>query len=86
MKECFFRCGNPSRENPTISQTRHRTHLTNCLDHINTYFEITSQDNHDVVIATEEIRRAMRELGKITGHVSTEQILDIIFKDFCIGK
>ncbi|XP_043464406.1 tRNA modification GTPase GTPBP3, mitochondrial isoform X2 [Leptopilina heterotoma] len=79
-------CGNPSRENPTISQTRHRIHLTNCLNYMKNYFQIISTDNHDIVIATEEIRQAMREIGKLTGHVSTEQILDIIFKDFCIGK
>lgn len=41
---------------------------------------------YDMVIATQQIRNAMRELGKITGHVSTEQILDIIFTNFCIGK
>lgn len=39
-----------------------------------------------MVIAAQQIRFAMRELGKITGHVSSEEILDIIFKNFCIGK
>ncbi|XP_033225872.1 tRNA modification GTPase GTPBP3, mitochondrial [Belonocnema kinseyi] len=67
-------CGNPSRENPTISQTRHRTHLINCLDHINNYFEMNSKDNHDAVIEAEQIRRAMRELGKITGHMAPRDI------------
>ncbi|XP_012281825.1 tRNA modification GTPase GTPBP3, mitochondrial [Orussus abietinus] len=79
-------CGNPSREHPTISQTRHRNHLTNCLEHLCRYFTIIARENYDIVIATQEIRNAMRELGKVTGHVSTEQILDIIFKEFCIGK
>lgn len=32
------------------------------------------------------IRLAMSELGKITGIVDTEEMLDIIFRDFCIGK
>ncbi|XP_051168255.1 tRNA modification GTPase GTPBP3, mitochondrial [Leptopilina boulardi] len=87
MTKCFVKiCGNPSRENPTISQTRHRIHLTNCLNCLKNYFKLMSNDNHDIVIATEEIRQAMKELGKVTGHVSNEQILDIIFKDFCIGK
>ena len=33
-----------------------------------------------------DIRAALDALGEITGAVSTEDILDRIFKDFCIGK
>ena len=33
-----------------------------------------------------DIRAALDELGEITGAVSTEDILDRIFQDFCIGK
>ncbi|KAL0112670.1 hypothetical protein PUN28_012143 [Cardiocondyla obscurior] len=79
-------CGNPSAESPTISQARHRSHLTQCLRHLQSYFELCANEQHDVAIAAEEIHKAMRELGRITGHVSTNEILDIIFKNFCIGK
>jgi tRNA modification GTPase len=34
----------------------------------------------------EEIRIAMRELGRITGRVDVEELLDVVFRDFCIGK
>ncbi len=37
-------------------------------------------------IAAEELRLAMMELGKITGRVDVEELLDVIFRDFCIGK
>ena len=33
-----------------------------------------------------DIRAALDALGEITGAVSTEDILDRIFQDFCIGK
>ena len=36
--------------------------------------------------AAEELRMAIREVGRVTGHVGTEEILDVIFRDFCIGK
>lgn len=36
--------------------------------------------------AAQELRTAIRELGKITGRVGIEDILDVVFKDFCIGK
>ncbi|XP_025989731.2 tRNA modification GTPase GTPBP3, mitochondrial [Solenopsis invicta] len=79
-------CGNPSAESPTISQARHRNHLAQCLRHLQSYFELCANEQHDMAIAAEEIHKAMRELGRITGHVSTNEILDIIFKNFCIGK
>nr|XP_012222181.1 PREDICTED: tRNA modification GTPase GTPBP3, mitochondrial isoform X1 [Linepithema humile] len=79
-------CGSPSAESPTISQARHRNHLTQCLRHLQNYFELCADEQHDMAIAAEEIHKALRELGRITGHVSTNEILDIIFKNFCIGK
>lgn len=82
----LFRCGNPSVESPTISQARHRNHLAQCLRHLQSYFELYANEQHDAAIAAEEIHKAMRELGRITGYVSTNEILDIIFKNFCIGK
>ena len=36
--------------------------------------------------AAEELRMAIREIGKITGKVGVEEILDVVFRDFCIGK
>jgi len=43
-------------------------------------------DANDIVLASEALRRALREIGKLTGKVASEEILDVIFRDFCIGK
>ena len=40
---------------------------------------------HEDIIA-EELRLAARSLGRLTGRVDVEDILDVIFRDFCIGK
>lgn len=37
-------------------------------------------------LAAEELRVASSELGRITGAVDVEELLDVIFRDFCIGK
>ncbi len=34
----------------------------------------------------EDLRMAVRALGRITGAVDVEDLLDVIFRDFCIGK
>ena len=37
-------------------------------------------------LIAEDLRLAMRSLGRITGKVDVEDLLDVIFRDFCIGK
>ena len=37
-------------------------------------------------LMAEDLRLAMRTLGRITGRVDVEDLLDIVFRDFCIGK
>ena len=41
---------------------------------------------HEVALAAEDLRLAMRALGRITGTVRIDELLDVIFRDFCIGK
>lgn len=70
-----------------------------CVEHLQEYLNKTSmftlsktnqqtssKQEVDLAICAEELRRAIHHLGRITGHVTTEQILDILFRDFCIGK
>jgi tRNA modification GTPase len=37
-------------------------------------------------MAAEDLRLAARSLGRITGRVDVDEILDVIFHEFCIGK
>jgi len=44
------------------------------------------QARGDLGLAAESIRAAATALGRITGRVETEELLDAIFGEFCIGK
>ncbi|KAK7116756.1 tRNA modification GTPase GTPBP3, mitochondrial-like [Littorina saxatilis] len=81
-----YLCGDPLAGSPSLTQARHRTHLTQCLRHLTSYLEQVNHCDSDIVLAAQALRRAMRELGRVTGAVNVEDILDVIFKDFCIGK
>ena len=37
-------------------------------------------------VIAEELRLAATTLGRLTGRVDVEDLLDVIFRDFCIGK
>lgn len=80
-------CGNPSAECPYLSQERHRFFIHECLQHIEDFLDRFNPDaDQDLAILVQTIREAVRSLGRITGEVRTDDILDVIFKDFCIGK
>ena len=40
----------------------------------------------DLVCSAEELRYAAQAIGKISGNIDVEDVLDVIFRDFCIGK
>ena len=51
----------------------------------NKYLE-KSKKKKNLDVFAEDIRLAIKEVSKIYGNVDIENILDIIFSDFCIGK
>jgi tRNA modification GTPase len=44
--------------------------------------EVSTQED----LFAEELRAAARALGRLTGRVDVEDVLEVIFRDFCIGK
>lgn len=66
---------------PPLTRARHRTALEECAQHLQRAAAITEQ-----ALQAEDVRLAMRALGRITGLIDVEDLLDIIFRDFCIGK
>jgi tRNA modification GTPase len=44
-----------------------------------------AQDGREEIMA-EQLRLATRALGRLLGRVDVEDVLDVIFRDFCIGK
>jgi len=70
-------------ETPSLTRTRHRANLQSALDHINRFLEA---DHYELELLSEDLRMAARDIGKITGFVDVEDILEKIFKEFCIGK
>ncbi|NWV93575.1 GTPB3 GTPase, partial [Machaerirhynchus nigripectus] len=76
-------CGDPLLGSPSLTRSRHSRHLGACAAALARF---GLGDGGDVAVAAEQLRLARRELGRITGHVGAEEGLDIIFRDFCVGK
>ena len=65
-----------------LTKERHYKALEETLAHLKGYTNIRLP----VDVRCEELRSAISEFGTITGRVDTEQVLDVLFRDFCIGK
>lgn len=68
---------------PNLTRVRHREALQECLDHLERFLAFPDKE---LVLLAEDLRMAARNLGSITGRVDVEDILDVIFSEFCIGK
>ncbi|KAL5273380.1 GTPBP3 family protein [Megaselia abdita] len=80
-------CGEPTAENPRLSQARYRNELKKCIEFIDIFLEdYNPEGNPDMAIAAQKLRQAVKCIERITGDVSTDEILDVVFRDFCIGK
>ncbi|MGQ0455907.1 MAG: tRNA uridine-5-carboxymethylaminomethyl(34) synthesis GTPase MnmE [Hyphomicrobium sp.] len=68
---------------PALTQVRHRAALDNARGKIDDFLV---GDPAAPELRAEDIRRAAAALGRITGRVDVEDVLDQIFSRFCIGK
>ena len=68
-------------DTPAVTRARHRTALNECRNALARAAEAPESE-----LAAEDLRLAVRALGRITGSVDVEDLLDVIFRDFCIGK
>ena len=66
---------------PALTRARHRSALTDAVDALRRAQQQTLPE-----LVAEDVRVAARAIGRITGRVDVEVMLDIIFRDFCIGK
>jgi tRNA modification GTPase len=72
------------QEPALISRERHRRALQSTLAALDRALAEGAASREDIV--AEELRLAASSLGRLTGRVDVEDILDVIFRDFCIGK
>ena len=70
-----------ARDAPTLTRARHRGALEESLAALERAMAAELPE-----LRAEDLRLSLRALGRITGRVDVEDLLDKIFRDFCIGK
>lgn len=75
-------CRFGARESPALTRARHRA----ALEEAEAALRRAAVAGLSPELVAEDIRLAARALGRITGRVDVEELLNVIFRDFCIGK
>ena len=76
-------------EAPVITRERHRSSIEECVACLQRFMagsENADMTNARIELSAEDLRLAARTLGRITGRIDVEELLDVVFRDFCIGK
>lgn len=70
-------------ETPAIAHVRHRQLIEASAEALEQFL---LGDPHHIELRAEDLRQAAQALGRVTGRVDVEDVLDQVFKRFCIGK
>ena len=68
-------------EGAALTRPRHRAALREAVEELSRLPDAGLPE-----LRAEALRRALRALGRLTGRVDVEQVLDVVFGEFCIGK
>jgi tRNA modification GTPase len=77
------RLGGTGADAPVITQARHRQQAERALGAVRAFL---SGSPPDLELRAEELRAAATAIGRITGRIDVEDVLDQVFSRFCIGK
>lgn len=66
---------------PPLTRARHRAALIEAAERLATAIDAPLPE-----LRGEDLRLALRAIGRVTGQVGVEDILDSVFRQFCIGK
>lgn len=87
QKQLTMLCGHVNTAPLSFTSARHAHHLNSTHCHICSFLELLARGRgFDLTLAAQQLRLSTRALGAITGQVEVEEVLQVIFSSFCIGK
>ena len=86
LKKIFMVIKNyfPSTSETIPTHIRYKLGVTKIIQSLNNAKDVNLLESPELVV--EELRSGIYEIGRLTGTVDVEEYLEVIFKEFCIGK
>ncbi len=70
-------------ESATLIRTRHKQIASSCVENL---LRAATHSEDELELMAEALRAAAHDMGRLTGRIDVEDVLDSIFREFCIGK
>ena len=78
--------GAPELDAPVLTQTRHRVGIANALEELKHFRRAWREESLPATVAAVHLQAAAGALRDLIGGVETEDVLDEVFRRFCVGK
>jgi tRNA modification GTPase len=73
-------------EAPGLTRARHRAAVTAAIDELERFGQVLNEGSVPMSIAAIHVRRAADLLSELIGVLHTDDVLDVVFRQFCVGK
>lgn len=71
---------------PALTRERHETAVRIASDEVGQFLEAWRQRTLPAVVAATHVRAGVNALEELIGSVSVDDVLDVVFRSFCVGK
>jgi tRNA modification GTPase len=76
----------PTNELPGLTRARHRAAAAVAVQELEAFDDALTTNALPASIAAIHVRRSADALGELIGVVNTDDVLDVVFRQFCVGK
>lgn len=77
---------NSDDDTPRLTRARHRASAATAVGELEAFHHALERDVLPVSIAAIHVRHAADALGELIGVLRTDDVLDVVFRQFCVGK
>jgi tRNA modification GTPase len=81
-----YDAGDVEIDAPVLTHARHRYGVSRALDEVREFRARRLEGNIPALVAAVHLREATRALEELVGRVDVEDVLDEVFRRFCVGK
>ena len=76
----------PEDDAPVLTRARHRVAATAAVQELEAFEQALTESRLPATIAATHVRSAAHALGELIGTVHSDDVLDVVFRQFCVGK
>jgi tRNA modification GTPase len=78
--------GAPSLDAPGLTRARHHAAVSRAAAELTTFLDVLDAETLPASIAAIHVRSAADALAEMIGAIGTDDVLDVVFRQFCVGK